>query len=82
MKADIDVNSINASEIIKNVRKTENPIKIDDKIVEYDGKNMLREEDTVEKWKEKLLNTLYNKLYLLFERLAQRLLGKSGFFSS
>jgi restriction system protein len=40
----------------------------------------VREVDSTDEWKEKLLNVLYDITSAAFERLAQRLLRESGFF--
>lgn len=83
-KADIDVNTLDYIEIVREVREQHKPTdpkpkkpKTEIELVEQE---VTEEVDDTEEWKEKLLNILYNITPAAFERLAQRLLRESGFF--
>jgi len=79
--SELDINKINASEIVKNVReqhKTAEPKKKSDKKSTVETE-ILEEVEEAADWKEELLNTLFNIKPDAFERLAQRLLRESGF---
>ena len=82
-KADINIDALNHIEIVRTIREQNKPtqIKNEQEKTNEELPNELTEEvyDT-EKWKEKLLNILYNISPSAFERLAQRLLRESGFF--
>jgi len=82
-KAGIDVNVLDHIEIVKAVRDQHKPSQLTDEQEKtneglYD--ELTEEVDNTEKWKERLLNILYNISPPAFERLAQRLLRESGFF--
>ena len=82
-KADINVDTLDPAEIVKEV-KDQNK-KTQTKGEREKTNEELPDEQTeeiynTEKWKEKLLTTLYNISPSAFERLAQRLLRESGFF--
>ena len=82
-KAGIDVNVLDHIEIVKAVRDQHKPSQLTDEQEKtneglYD--ELTEEVDNTEKWKERLLNILYNISPSAFERLTQRLLRESGFF--
>ena len=83
-KSDIDISKLDYIEIVKtvkNLNKDAKPKVIKPLITAGQVENEIEEEvDDTEKWKEQLLNTLYNISPAAFERLAQRLLRESGFF--
>ena len=82
-KADINLDTLDHIEIVKAVRDKfkQTQTKDEQEKTNKELQDELSEEvyDT-EKWKERLLNILYNISPSAFERLAQRLLRESGFF--
>ena len=82
-KSDIDIDSLDYTEIVKTVReqsKSTHPKEKKETSFENDLEEISNEENNIEEWKESLLNTLYNIPPDSFERLAQRILRESGFF--
>jgi restriction system protein len=82
-KSDIDIDSLDYTEIVKTVReqsKSTNPKEKKETSFENDIEEISNEDGNIEEWKESLLNTLYNIPPASFERLAQRILRESGFF--
>lgn len=83
-KANIDVNKLDYTEIVKSVRdqhKSNQPkINSNELTNEEIVEDVSDEVENSEGWKEKLLNVLYKISPAAFERLAQRLLRESGFF--
>lgn len=83
-KANIDINSLDYIEIVKAVRaqnrKVHQEFEATDTTKEQIEAEIKEEVEDAEKWKEKLLNTLYGISPAAFERLAQRILRESGFF--
>ena len=83
-KSDIDIKQLDHIEIVRVVRGQDNTnrpkIKNPQSNTDLAEKEITEEVDNTEKWKEKLLNVLYNITPAAFERLAQRLLRESGFF--
>ena len=83
-KSDIDIKQLDHIEIVRVVRGQDNTnrpkIKNPHSNIDLAEKEITEEVDNTEKWKEKLLNVLYNITPAAFERLAQRLLRESGFF--
>ena len=83
-KSDIDIKQLDHIEIVRAVRGQDNTnrpkIKNPQPNTDLTEKEITEEVDNTEKWKEKLLNILYNITPAAFERLAQRLLRESGFF--
>ena len=82
-KADINVDTLDPAEIVKNVKDQNKKSQTKDE--QEKTNEELQDEQTeevynTEKWKEKLLTTLYTISPSAFERLAQRLLRESGFF--
>lgn len=78
---ELDVDKVDASEIVKEVReqhKTTEHKKKSDKKTEIETEILEQVEEAAD-WKEDLLNTLFNIKPDAFERLAQRLLRESGF---
>jgi len=82
-KADIDINKLDYTEIVRTVRDKDKPLQEktkSNKSTTEQIEEVTEEVDNTEEWKEKLLNVLYNISPAAFERLAQRLLRESGFF--
>lgn len=82
-KADIDINKLDYTEIVRTVRDKDKPLQektTSNKSTTEQIEEVTEEVDNTEEWKEKLLNVLYNISPAAFERLAQRLLRESGFF--
>lgn len=83
-KADIDIDKLNYSEIVKSVKEknlsTQSNSKKGSTSKQKIEEEVTEEIDNADEWKEKLLNVLYNISPSGFERLAQRLLRESGFF--
>ena len=82
-KADIDINKLDYTEIVRTVRDKDKPLQEktkSNKSTTEKIEEVTEEVDNTEEWKEKLLNVLYNISPAAFERLAQRLLRESGFF--
>jgi restriction system protein len=83
-KADINVDTLDYVEIVKTVRGNQNKQAQtqdeQEKTNEEFHDELTEEVYDTEKWKERLLNILYNISPSAFERLAQRLLRESGFF--
>ncbi|MFH0807546.1 MAG: restriction endonuclease [Elusimicrobiota bacterium] len=80
-KSDITSGSINPDEIVKTVKeqhKKETTEKIFDK-EQTESEGFTEEIETIENWKQNLLNTLFTISPQAFERLTQRLLRESGF---
>ena len=79
-KSNIDVNRLNYTEIVRTVREIEKsekqstPSELTNKI-----EDVIEEVENLEKWKDLLLNVLYQISPAAFERLAQRILRESGF---
>ena len=83
-KSNIDTSKLDYVEIVKTVKsqiKNSQPKNQKSNAAIDEIENEIGEEvDNSEKWKEHLLNILYNITPAAFERLAQRLLRESGFF--
>jgi restriction system protein len=82
-KADINVDTLNYTEIVRIVKEQNKLTQTKDeqeKTTEELPDELTEEVYNTEKWKERLLNILYNISPSAFERLAQRLLRESGFF--
>lgn len=83
-KSDIDINSLDYSDIVRTVREQDKLTQPRNKKPETKQKDfedeVTDEVGDTEDWKEQLLNVLYNISPAAFERLAQRLLRESGFF--
>ncbi len=79
-KSDVNVTQLNATAIVKSVRKQNNSNKINNKIENISQNSEIEEEveETLE-WKEHLLNTILAISPNAFEKLTQRLLRESGF---
>ena len=82
LNADIEIDKVDANEIVKTVREKDKLAASKSKnISTEESKNEITEEiDNSEDWKEQLLNVLYEITPAAFERLSQRLLRESGFF--
>lgn len=82
LKSDIDIKSVDPSEIKKVVREQSRPDYDDVSFVSYPQVESEIEDEVEdsEEWKDKLLNILYNITPAAFERLSQRILRESGFF--
>ena len=82
-KADINFDTLDYVEIVKvvkdQIKQTQTKGEQEKTNEELDDELTEEVHDT-EKWKERLLNILYNISPSAFERLAQRLLRESGFF--
>ena len=82
-KADINVDALDHIEIVKTVKDQHKPTQVKDEQEKTNEKihgELTEEVYDTEKWKERLLNILYNISPSAFERLAQRILRESGFF--
>ncbi len=83
-KADINVENLDYTEIVKTVREQtktrKEPTTRSKESMTQIEEEITEEIDNEEKWKDKLLNILYNISPASFERLAQRILRESGFF--
>lgn len=82
-KADIDPTKLDHAQIVRTVREQGKPSQSNNKTPKSKTQKIeevTEEVDNTEKWKETLLNVLYNITPAAFERLAQRLLRESGFF--
>lgn len=80
-KSDINVNTLDYTEIVKAVRELEKSDK-KPKTKHSSPKNeeeVVEEFENTELWKDNLLNILYGISPAAFERLAQRILRESGF---
>ena len=80
--SDIEIENLDASEIVKTVREKDKLTASKNKSISTeDTKNEITEEiDNTEEWKHQLLEVLYAITPAAFERLSQRLLRESGFF--
>jgi restriction system protein len=80
--SDIDIDKLDANEIVKTVREKDKLAASKNKtIFTEETENEITEEvDNSESWKEQLLDILYQITPAAFERLSQRLLRESGFF--
>ena len=83
LKADINVNELDYTEIVRKVREqikpAQNKLKGTKTEIEQIYEEITDEVNETEEWKDKLLNVLYNITPAAFERLAQRILRESGF---
>jgi len=82
-KADINIDTLDHVEIVKVVKDQSKQTQTKDKQEKTNEElhdELTEEVYDIEKWKERLLNILYNVSPSAFERLAQRLLRESGFF--
>lgn len=82
-KSDIDVDSLDYTEIVRFVREKSKFTQHKQKEItsnEAELQEITKEVENTEEWKERLLNALYSITPSAFERLAQRLLRESGFF--
>lgn len=82
VNSDIELENLNANEIVKIVREKDKLAASKNKSISTEEtKNEITEEiDNTEEWKQQLLEILYNITPAAFERLSQRLLRESGFF--
>lgn len=78
-KSDIDIQQINADEIVKFVRKQSNANKPNIKSQENDKIPEIEEVEETLEWKEKLIQRILSISPNAFEKLVQRLLRESGF---
>lgn len=84
VKTDIDITNLDTNEIVRYVRERSTIDKIEKSsnitVTEVDiQKQVENEVEKSEKWKDNLLEILYNITPAAFERLAQRILRESGF---
>ena len=79
-KSDIDITRLDYTEIVRTVREIEKSEKLSTPS-ELTNKmeDVAEEVENLEKWKDLLLNVLYQISPAAFERLAQRILRESGF---
>lgn len=78
----VDISSLNYTEIVKTVREQEKLNKKEAKNTKKENEieeEITEEVENSEEWKEELLNLLYNITPAAFERLSQRILRESGF---
>jgi len=81
LKPEINVKNISPEEIKKKVREQVIPNDLNNILLPKKIEEEVEDEvEETEKWKEQLLNVLYNISPAAFERLSQRILRESGFF--
>ncbi len=80
-KANINTEELDSSSIVQNVRDQRKTKKIDKNIDDSENiqLSVINEVNNSEKWRDQLLNVLYNITPAAFERLSQRILRESGF---